>query len=188
MIGNRPKFVVGVVAAALVSTSGGVNAQTTASQDSVAVGDVSAGRDVVINIYNYSTVSAGVVSENLIGQVSINDTKKRQKIESTAAGMTVSLPSDIKSVYILFQSKSEQNANGCTVKLQRASPIEFVRQFPSLAAEAKANADLSLVVTAFSDRRRWGAPVDIRVNGKMLSEETSYFCNNQNDGGWEYIQ
>lgn len=159
--------------------------QANATQGSVAVGGNTAGRDVVINIYNYPRSSDGAIVENLLAQLPINDVKGRQRIESSFKEMTVSIPSDIRSVYVFFQSHSVQNVDGCQIKLQRVTPIEFVRRLPALAEEAKANPDLSLIVTAFSERRRWSAPVDIRVNGRMLLEEASYFCNNQNDGGWE---
>jgi hypothetical protein len=98
----------------------------------------------------------------------------------------VEIPAEINSVYLFFQSRSNQTASGCDTRLQGVTPDEFISKVGPLIDQAKRNPDLAVIVTAFSDRLRWAAPVDIRINGQRLSEESSYWCNGQRFGGWEY--
>jgi len=103
----------------------------------------------------------------------------------------VFIPNDVEKMWVFYQKRGVQHRNpdGCErpPNADPISPAEVIRRMGEFVEYASRN-NVSLIFTARSPSRGWvGAAQEIRINGKRLKPNKSYWCNGVENEGHELV-
>jgi hypothetical protein len=102
----------------------------------------------------------------------------------------VTMPNAITSVYVFYQDKSLQSADGCVREssAQGVPPSVFKAGIDDFIGNAQEQ-NKSLIITALNPTKNveWDGAEDISINGKNLTPQVTYWCNDSGPSpGFEY--
>lgn len=101
-------------------------------------------------------------------------------------GGGATVPSEVQRMWVFYQSRTEQNVNGCKrpPNADPISPQSFVNRIDEFRSYRARNSDIDVIITAESPKGWDHAAQSISIGETSPTQRLSYWCNGTENTGY----